>query len=122
MLAHYQRFVLYVYHLPLTTGKLHMLNPFINLIGNLIAIINFALFIWIILGLLMHLDIINRHNPLVQKLHFTLQRLFEPLLRPIRKLLGRILPDLGGIDLSPIILILLLHFLNDALYSWFYSI
>jgi len=99
-----------------------MLNPFINLVGNLIAIINFALFIWIILGLLMHLDIINRHNPLVQKIHSTLQRIFDPMLRPIRRLLARILPDLGGLDLSPIILILLLHFLNDALYSWFYSI
>jgi YggT family protein len=99
-----------------------MLNPFINLIGNLIAIINFALFVWIILGLLMHLDIINRTNPLVQRVHFTLQRLFDPMLRPIRKLLGRILPDVGGIDLSPIILILLLHFFNDAIYSWFYAI
>lgn len=99
-----------------------MLNPFINLIGNIIAIINFALFIWIILGLLMHLDIINRHNPIVQKIYFTLQKLFDPLLRPIRRLLGRILPDMGGLDLSPIVLILILHFLNDALYSWFYSI
>ena len=99
-----------------------MLNPFINLIGNVIAIINLALFIWIILGLLMHLDIINRHNPLVQRIYFTLQKLFDPILRPIRKLLGRLPWDLGGLDLSPILLILFLHFLNDALYSWFYAI
>jgi YggT family protein len=99
-----------------------MLNPFINLVGNLISIINFALFVWIILGLLMHLDIINRHNPLVQKIYFTLNKLFEPLLRPFRILLGKLLPDLGGVDLSPILLILVLHFVNDALYSWFYTI
>lgn len=99
-----------------------MLNPFVNLIGNLIAIINFALFVWIILGLLMHFDIINRHNPLVQRVYFTLQKLFDPILRPIRNVLSRFMPDIGGIDLSPIVLILLLHFLNDAIYSWFYSI
>ena len=99
-----------------------MLNPFIILIGRIISIVNFLLFIWIILGLLMHFDIINRHNPLVQKVYFTLQKLFEPLLRPIRRLLGRVLPDLGGIDLSPIVLMLILMFLNDALYSWFYTL
>ncbi|MFZ4124676.1 MAG: YggT family protein [Rickettsiales bacterium] len=99
-----------------------MLNPFINLIGNLISLINIALIVWMVLSLLMNLDIINRHNQLIQRLYFTLGKLFEPLLRPIRKLLGRVLPDIGGIDLSPIVLILLLHFLNDALYSWFYTI
>lgn len=99
-----------------------MLNPFINLIGSVIDIINIALFIWIILGLLMHLDIINRHNPLVQKIYFTLQKILDPMLRPIRKFLARIMPDLGGVDLSPIILILLLHFIKDAVYDWFYVI
>lgn len=99
-----------------------MLNPFIDLIGSLISILNFGLFVWVILSVLMNLDIINRHNPIVQKIYFTLGKLFEPMLRPIRKLLGRVLPDIGGLDLSPIILILLLNFLNNALYSWFYSI
>lgn len=97
-----------------------MLNPFINLIANVISLINLALFVWIILGLLMQFDIVNKHNQFVQRVYFTLSKFFEPLLAPIRRFLGRILPDLGGIDLSPVVLIFLLMFIKDALYSWFY--
>ncbi len=99
-----------------------MLNPFINLISNIISLINWALIIWMVLDLLIHFDVVNRHNPLIQKVYFTLGKLLEPLLRPIRRLLARVLPDLGGIDLSPLVLVLLLNFLNNALYSWFYKI
>lgn len=99
-----------------------MLNPFIDLISNIISLINLALIIWIVLGLLIHFDVVNRHQPLVARVFDALTRLLEPLLRPIRRTLSKILPDLGGIDLSPIALILLLHFLTSAMYSWFYRI
>ena len=99
-----------------------MLNPFIDLISNIISLINLALMVWIVLGLLIHFDIVNRYNPLVLRLSTTLTRIFEPVLRPIRIRIARYLPDMGGVDLSPIILVLLLHFVNNALYSWFYTI
>lgn len=99
-----------------------MLNPFIDLVSNLIGLLNLGLFIWIIIGLLMQFDIINRHSHIVQRVYFTLSRVFEPMLLPFRRLLARVLPDLGGIDLSPILLILAFRFIDDLLYSWFYSI
>jgi YggT family protein len=99
-----------------------MFNPFIELISNIIALINLALIIWVILGLLIHFDIVNRASPLVSRVYSTLGRLLEPMLRRIRSTIGKYLPDLGGIDLSPIVLLLLLHFINGALYSWFYQI
>ena len=99
-----------------------MLNPFIDLISNIISLINLALFVWIILGLLMHFDIVNRYNPLVLRLYTTLSNIFDPILRPIRVRLMRYLPNFGGVDLSPMVLLLLLHFINNALYSWFYTI
>lgn len=99
-----------------------MLNPFIDLISNVIFLINLCLFVWLILDILIHFDIVNKHNPLIQRIYGTLGRLIEPLLRPIRRALAKFLPDLGGIDISPIILILLLNFLNNLLYSWFYTI
>lgn len=98
-----------------------MFNPFIQLISNVIGLINLALFVWIILGLLLHFEIANRGNPLVNKIYLALTRFFEPILRPIRERLNRWLPDLGGVDLSPIVLMLLLHFINSAMYSWFYQ-
>mgnify|MGYP003386444687 CR=1 FL=1 len=99
-----------------------MLNPFIDLISNIISLINLALILWILLGLLIHFDIVNRSSPIVNTIYTTLGRLVEPLLRRIRRHLGKYLPDLGGIDLSPIILFLLLHFIDNAMYSWFYTI
>ncbi len=99
-----------------------MLNPFIDLISNVISLINLALMVWIVLGLLIHFDIVNRSSPIVNTIYTTLSRLIEPLLRRIRRVLGKYLPDLGGIDLSPVILFLLLHFIDNALYSWFYKI
>lgn len=98
------------------------MNPFIRLIGNIISVIDFALIVWVVLGLLIHFDIINRYNPLIQRIYSALGRALEPLLRPIRRFCSKYLPDMGGLDLSPLILFLLLHFLVDALYDWFYTI
>lgn len=50
----------------------------------------------------------NPYNPLFQ----LLLRLTEPILRPIRNLVGRVL-HMGGVDFSPIIAILLLSFVRN---------
>jgi YggT family protein len=99
-----------------------MLNPFIHLISNIISLVNLALVVWIILGLLLHFDIVNRQNPAIARIYATLTRILDPLLRPIRTRLNRWLPDMGGVDLSPVLLLLLLHFIDNAMYQWFYSI
>jgi YggT family protein len=99
-----------------------MLNPFIDLLSNIIYLINLIVIAWLVLSLLVHFDIVNRHQPLVTRLLDALNRLVNPLLRPIRRYTTRYLPDLGGIDLSPLVLLLLLHFINSALYHWFYTI
>jgi YggT family protein len=98
-----------------------MLNPFIDLLSNVIFLINLALTVWIIIGLLLHFDIVNRSSPIVSNIYNTLGRILEPMLGRIRRALAKVLPDFGGIDLSPIVLFLLLHFIDGALYSWFYS-
>lgn len=87
------------------------MNPFIALLVNAVYIINLLLFIYIIISLLISFDILNRHQPIVAKIYYALGRLFEPLLKPIRQLL----PDMGGIDISPIILILLINFIENAI-------
>lgn len=99
-----------------------MLNPIIDLIGQIISLINLILIIWLVLDILINLDIVNRHNALIQKVYFTLGKIVEPMLRPIRRLTGKYLPNFGGIDISPVILLLLLGFIKNALYSWFYTI
>jgi len=54
----------------------------------------------------------------VKKIMYALDRLVEPALKPIKQ----VMPDLGGIDISPIILLLLLNFARSALYTYFYNL
>ncbi len=99
-----------------------MLNPFIELIASLLQLYNLAIFIWIILGLLIHFDVVNRYNRFIQIVKDTLDKIIEPALMPIRRLLHRLFGPMGGLDLSPIILILLIQFVQNALYSWFWNL
>ncbi len=88
-----------------------MMNPLIDLIFTIINLYNFVLFSWMILSALIAFNIVNRYQPVVQKVNYALFKLTDPLLRPIRKYM----PDLGGIDISPLILILIFHFVEKTL-------
>lgn len=76
------------------------------------------IYIWIliaqaILSWLLAFGVINRYNRGVAVMGDFLYRVTEPLLRPIRS----VLPNFGGIDISPVILILILYFLSDLMIS-----
>jgi YggT family protein len=67
-----------------------------------------------ILSWLIAFDIANARHPLIGRLWDMLVRLTEPALAPIR----RVMPNLGGIDLSPVVLIFLLQVLQGVI-RWF---
>ena len=76
------------------------------------------IYIWLliaqaILSWLLASGVVNRYNRGVAVIGDFLYRITEPALRPIR----RVIPAFGGIDISPVILILLLYFLRDLLYE-----
>ncbi len=88
------------------------------IIGPLIEIVLVAirLYVWVliisaILSWLLAFNVINSRNRFVYTVVDFLWRVTEPALRPIR----RFLPSLGGIDISPVILILILMFLESVL-------
>jgi YggT family protein len=91
------------------------MNPLLWLIHTVINIYFWIILASVILSWLVAFNIINRSNPFVRQLGMTLERLTEPLLRPIR----RFLPDLGGIDISPIILLIGLQFLGMVV-TWLF--
>ena len=62
---------------------------------------------------LINFNVINTSNRVVYMIVDVLYKLTEPALRPIR----RLLPNMGGLDLSPIVLILLLWFIRDLLFD-----
>lgn len=88
-----------------------MVNPFLWLILNLLNIYFYVILITVIMSWLIGFNVINGANPYVRQISYALHRLTEPLLGPIR----RFLPDLGGIDISPIFLLLALQFLQYAI-------
>jgi len=88
---------------------------FLNLVSTLISIFIWLLIAQAVLSWLVAFGIVNRYNRVVATIGDFLWRVTEPLLRPIR----RVLPDLGGIDISPVILILLLWFLRDLMFEYF---
>jgi YggT family protein len=86
-----------------------MLSPFVRaflfLFDSLIELVVLVVIVNAIISWLVAFDVINLRNPTMYRIVRTLDAITEPMLRPIR----RVLPSLGGIDLSPIILLLLLQ-------------
>ncbi|MGH1479664.1 MAG: YggT family protein [Geminicoccales bacterium] len=75
------------------------------LIDSLLALFLYAVIASVIMSWLVQFGVINRGSPFVNQIGEFLYKLTEPALRPIRNFL----PDLGGIDISPVILIILIH-------------
>tara|TARA_B100000929_G_scaffold201071_1_gene159752 strand:+ start:225 stop:509 length:285 start_codon:yes stop_codon:yes gene_type:complete len=87
------------------------MEPFVILIYRIIDIYFYILILNVILSWLIALNILNTYSRFVGMIIYATQRLTNPLLNPIR----RVLPNLGGLDISPIVLILILFFIQDSL-------
>jgi YggT family protein len=83
------------------------------LIDQLIGLYVWALIIAAVFSLLVSFNVLDTRNRFVWTIGDFLYKVTEPALRPIR----RFMPDLGGIDLSPMILILLLYALRIFLWQ-----
>jgi YggT family protein len=87
-------------------------------ISSLAAVIDIVLelFMWLliiqaIMSWLLAFNVLNPRNQVVGMIWQFMLRVTEPLLRPIR----RILPNFGGIDLAPLVLILIIYFIRRAI-------
>ena len=91
------------------------MNPFLWLVDTLITLYIWILIAAAVLSWLVAFNVVNARNPIVTNIGEFLYRVTEPALRPIRNML----PNLGGIDISPVILIILLLFLRQLIF-WLY--
>src|ERR1700728_3026640 len=90
-------------------------NPFIWLVPPLIWAYIYVLIGMAILSWLIAFNVVNTRHDFVRGIANFLYQITEPALRPVRSLL----PNLGGIDISPVIVIIGLMFL-DQLIQWLY--
>jgi YggT family protein len=81
-----------------------MTQALVDILGMVISTANMLLIIWFIIGLLFAFNVVSPRNQFAYAVHDALSRLFEPALRPIR----RIMPNTGAIDFSPMVFMLLL--------------
>ncbi len=95
-----------------------MSNPFLWLVLQLLDLYMWAVIIGVVLSWLVAFNIVNTSNRFVFIVGDFIHRITEPALRPIR----RTIPNLGGIDISPVILIILLIFAQRLVIWVFYQI
>jgi YggT family protein len=79
-------------------------------ISYLLTLYIYILFAAVILSWLMVFNVVNPRNRFVAMVADFLYRITEPVLRPIRNLM----PNLGGIDISPLIVILIIFFIQSV--------
>lgn len=88
------------------------------LITQVIQLYTWVIIIGAVMSWLIAFNVINTQNRFVYTVVDIVYRLTEPALAPIR----RVMPDLGGIDISPIVLLLLLYFAQNLMWEVYASV
>ena len=78
------------------------MTSILQIILLILDVVWFIVIVQVILSWLVNFQVLSLRNPMVAQIWDGLNRLLEPLYRPIR----RVLPDMGGIDLSPLVLLI----------------
>ena len=88
-----------------------ILVPLIDVIRMALNLFLWAIILNVILSWLVAFNIINTHQPLVSTIGRFLYQITEPALKPIR----RVVPNFGGLDITPIVLILGIYLVDGIL-------
>ncbi|WP_341818369.1 MULTISPECIES: YggT family protein [unclassified Wolbachia] len=91
------------------------MHPIIYLLNTLLDFYSFILICWIILDLLIRLNIVNVYNDTVNRIMRTLNQLTYPPLKIIR----RYIPPFNGLDLSIMILLIAIRFVQYTMNYYF---
>jgi YggT family protein len=81
----------------------------LQIVQLLLNLVWWVIVIQAILSWLIAFNVINTHSDFVRTVWNALQKITEPLYRPIR----RVLPDFGALDLSPLVVLLILYILTN---------
>jgi YggT family protein len=88
-----------------------MLFAFVDIANLLLTILSWIIIIQVILSWLLVANVLNAHSGGVRNFIVALDRLTAPLYRPIR----RLLPDFGGLDFSPLVILILIQVIKKLL-------
>jgi YggT family protein len=82
-----------------------------QILDLILRIATYTIVIQAVLSWLIAFNVINTYNDFVRSIWQALEKMTEPLYRPIRK----IMPDFGALDLSPLVVLLVIHILRTIL-------
>lgn len=85
-----------------------MILALFNVVLFLLNILTYVVFAQVILSWLVAFNVLNLQQPFVRSIYQVMETITAPLYRPIRK----ILPDFGGLDFSPIVLLILIRIVS----------
>jgi YggT family protein len=83
----------------------------LEILDIILQVVTWFIIIQIVLSWLIAFNVVSMQNDLVRQLVESLHRITEPLYRPVRK----IMPDLGMIDLAPMVVILIVMILRNSI-------
>ena len=88
-----------------------MLAAFVDIADLLLTILTWVIIIQVLLSWLLAFNVLNIHSGGVRNFIVALDRLTAPIYRPIR----RMLPDFGGLDFSPLVILILIQVIKKLL-------
>jgi len=83
----------------------------LQIVDLLLSVLMWIIIVQAILSWLVAFNVINTYNDFVRQLLYALDRITEPLYRPVRK----IMPDFGALDLSPMVVLLVIYILRNII-------
>ncbi|GGB70515.1 YggT family protein [Blastomonas aquatica] len=83
----------------------------LEILDILLTVVTWFIIIQIVLSWLIAFNVVSTQNDLVRQMAESLNRITEPLFRPVRK----IMPDLGMIDLAPMVVLLLIMIVQRSI-------
>jgi YggT family protein len=92
------------------------MRALLDVILIVLQLYTWVLIIAAVLSWLLAFNVVNAYNPVVRTISEFIYRITEPVLAPLRS----ILPSLGGLDLSPMVLILIIIFIERVIGLYIY--
>ncbi|OUW80859.1 MAG: hypothetical protein CBD79_00915 [Gammaproteobacteria bacterium TMED219] len=90
------------------------MNSLLLFLVRLLDFYTIIIFFYVVVSWLFHFNILNSQNAFLWRVYESFQKLTNPPLNYIR----RYLPNLGGLDISPVLLILIIYLLKDLLIEY----
>lgn len=94
-----------------------MIYALLSTLSLILNLVWWVFLIMIIMSWLISFNVINTRNQFVANVWRVLNQITDPILRPIR----RVIPPMGGLDLSPIIVFIIIFFLQQLIANFAYT-